>query len=420
MLAKTEDYWRQYQQKGAPRPGTGPAAEAINRSLAQASKQAGDMLVSSARLTPGGENVSTPEQAYDFLKGHYSSGELGAAVESAQGLSLSDKLNNIAGAASERLRKSGIFSGTRMGAGIPLDSISDLAIWGAAKLARGTVDYGKWSAEMLRDAENPALGGRAGAAAVLKPELERIFAKSQKDYDKFLKRTADRLPTVQKMLQLYKEGKAGEDWYLTMLDEIEQVFGPIDAPIFADFLSATSAGMETKANVTLALKAYLQWKNTGEFTPEGFRGTHRKMLYEAAREEPFGGLKVSSFKKNIFGDPLAVTVDRWIGRAFGFGDKLKDAQYKFIDYLITQVAAKKGVEPRQLQASIWTAMKLAAEREGAKDIRSFDEILKDKLGRDPDFAELIQQARAKPTPPKPEMPSRYRPATPRPSAPVAQ
>lgn len=139
--------------------------------------------------------------------------------------------------------------------------------------------------------------------------------------------------------------------------------------------------------MTAALKAYMQWKNGQPF--QGFMPVVIDMLNKATRGEPFGGLKVSSFKKNLMGDPLPVTVDRWIARAFGFGDQPTPVQYKFMDYLITQTAQRKGIEPRQMQAAIWKTMRDAKAMSTTGE--AFEVVLRKRIMADPDLAATIKQ-----------------------------
>ena len=58
--------------------------------------------------------------------------------------------------------------GTRLTAGIDPAEMADLAIIGAAKIAKGTIKFGEWSAEMVRE-----YGAR------IKPYLKTIYARSQ-------------------------------------------------------------------------------------------------------------------------------------------------------------------------------------------------------------------------------------------------
>jgi len=312
--------------------------------------------------------------------------------------SVSQNLQDSADAALERVRQRGTFSGTKLSAGIPVDDLTDMAIWGAAKMAKGTINFAQWSKEMLADIGNRALGGSAEAINRLRPLLRDIYDSAAQKFEHHLATAGGQLPNLQKVLSAFRQGKDGMEWYTNTQAELNQMFGP-DAPRFLDFLAATSARNTVAGNVTQALKAYLQWKNGQSF--QGFLPAHIKMMNEALAGQPYGGLKVSSFNKNLMGDPIPVTVDMWMSRFMGFGDAPTEAQYKLTDYLLTQVALKKGIEPRQLQAAIWRKMLDEAANAGqSKD--SFETVLKRKLLKDPDLAQAIERAKAiQPAPARP-------------------
>ena len=173
-------------------------------------------------------------------------------------------------------------------------------------------------------------------------------------------------------------------------------FGP-DAPTMIDMLSATSPNQTVPGNVTVSLNQYKNLKTGQPFT--GMPAV-KGMLEKSAAGQPFGGLKVSSFKKNLMGDPLPVTVDRWISRIFGFGDSPTQAQYKFMDYLITQTAKDKGIPPREYQAAIWAAVRDAMETTGASGA-SFEQIMRDKFAQDPELMRNIKMWQTMANPPRP-------------------
>lgn len=290
-----------------------------------------------------------------------------------------DSLDNASEAALERMRKRGTFSGTKLNAGIPVEDMADMAIWGASKLAKGTVQFAQWSKELLTEA--------GPAAERLRPLLPKLYEASQKAYERYVKTTVGKLPNTQRILEMHRKGKAGMEWYTETKAELRAIFGD-DTDMFVNFLAATSPNTTVAANTALALKAYTQWKTGKPFT--GYLPTHAKMLEQAIAGEDFGSLKVRSFRKNLHGDPIPVTVDRWIARAFGFKDSPTAQQYKFVDYLITQLAEKKGVEPRQMQAAIWKTIK-DAEGLASQGGESYEVLVRRKLLKDPDLAEIIKK-----------------------------
>ncbi len=346
-------------------------------------------LIAKGKL-PEGENI--PDTSIDAIikkmKEPAPGGGMGALKNNfnpepgkVQGGSIAESLQKTADDATQRLRDRGAFNGGKLNANFPAEDFKDMATWGAAKLAKGTVDLAAWSKEMLSD---------AGAAAdKLRPMLPDMFAKSQKILEKHIANTLEGgLPTTEKLLEMYRSGEEGKDWYKYTQGELENHFGT-DAPMFVDFLAATSPNASVKANVTLALKAYQQWKSGEDFS--GYMPAVKGNLERAAQGIPPSGPKVTSFKANLFGNTEAVTVDRWIARAMNWkSDSIASDQYKFIDYNLTQVAKEAGVEPRQIQAAIWKAIKDAQGRAGDTGA-SFEQAIKDKMAKSPEFRALIEK-----------------------------
>lgn len=308
----------------------------------------------------------TPRQAFE------------SAFGSARAGGVYEKLQTTADDAMQRIRDRGTFSGTKLNAAVPVEDLADMAIWGAAKIAQGTITFGRWSKEMIAD-----------AGAQIKPHLARLYKEAQAIYARHVDATAQSLPKTKLLLTLYKRGEHGRDWYKSTHAELERMFGP-DVEMMEKFLAATSPANTVAGNVVAALKAYRQWRSGQPF--EGFLPVHKNGLVAAAAGQDFGGLKVRSFLANLKGDPEAVTVDRWVRRAFGFKkDTITDAQYKFMDYTLTQIAKRNGMEPRQLQAALWTAMKAADEGGSRSTSLPFEALLPKKIAEDPAMQALIRR-----------------------------
>lgn len=335
-----------------------------------------EALASRAGVSPGVASL-----AGDIAGGVAGTGAAEAGPLAGQ---MNQTLQSAGDAALARLQDRGTFSGAKLHAAVPVDDLGDMAIWGAAQIARGASTFNKWSKAMIADA-----GGQ------IEPELPGLYAKSQKIYDRQLQTTANQLPNTKKLLSMYQQGIEGQDWYAHTRDELEQHFGG-DTDRMVDFLAATSSNNTVAGNVSQALKAYNQWKNGEPFT--GFLPAHIDMLNQAVEDQPFGGPKITNFTQNLKGDPVAVTVDRWIARALGYGDNVNPQQYKFADYLITQAAQAKGIEPRQMQAAIWKTIK---DTQGTRNDTgaSFEDVLRAKLLKDPDLGPALQAASVSPPAP---------------------
>ncbi|MHC4752625.1 MAG: hypothetical protein ACYTFW_22485, partial [Planctomycetota bacterium] len=178
------------------------------------------------------------------------------------------------------------------------------ALEGAAQLALGKRPFNKW----LKNSTE-ALGEKV--AMVQKGAAEKAFSEMLNTTPKWLTRT-------KRLKEYWETGKHLLDWYNEVPGEIQMIFGD-DAAMFTKFLAATSPRATSKANITMGLKAYRQWVvggRTGEMTFVGFTGAHKKNLARAARGDEMVGRKVINFEKALLGDPEAVTVDRWMQRAY--------------------------------------------------------------------------------------------------------
>jgi hypothetical protein len=283
--------------------------------------------------------------------------------------------------------------------GLPVNTMTDLAKWGAALIARGVKGFNEWSTEML----GVTSYGKYGLVnAQNLPKLYEMSLKKFTDHMKSVK--PEDFPDTQRLLELYQKGKAGENWYKYSYRELKKYFGP-DTDQFIDFLAATSPNNTVPGNLTQALKAYEQWKTSKPL--EGFLPVHKGLIEDSLAKRQFGGdeaYKVNSFRQNLMGSKMAVTVDDWIARAFGFFQEkgvkgpgaVTAAQYRFVDFIITQTALKKGIEPRQLQAAIWAAMREEYGKTGGGE--PFEEIFKKRLREDPEMRATVEQLTGKAIP----------------------
>jgi hypothetical protein len=239
---------------------------------------------------------------------------------------------------------------------------------GASLIAMGTKSLPRWKRAMT-----DALSEHADIATL---NFDDIYKRSQRIVnDKIRGSVTGRLPTAVRLGNLYRKGASHQEWYDKTWQELEGTFGP-DADMFAKILAATSPNTTTDSNVTLALKAYGQWKSGASF--DGYLPVAKANLERAIAGTPMRGPKVSNFYKNLAGDPDAVTVDRWMMRAFGLrGQAPTESQYKFIETTIRRQAKEIGVEPRQYQAAVWVGMKKEAPIPGNLD--PLEVILRERL-----------------------------------------
>jgi hypothetical protein len=244
----------------------------------------------------------------------------------------------------------------------------DMDIVGASLIAMGTKSLPRWKRAMA-----DALSEHADIATL---NFDEIYRRSQTIIKhKIRGSVTGKLPTAARLGNLYRKGASHQDWYGKTYQELESIFGP-DADMFARFLAATSPNTTTDANVTLAMKAYGQWKAGAKF--EGYLDPTIANLNRAIKGQELTGPKVGNFYKNLTGDPDAVTVDRWMQKAFGYKRvSPTDQQYKLIETTIRRQAAEIGVEPRQYQAAIWVGIKKEAPIPGNLD--PLEVIIRERL-----------------------------------------
>jgi len=150
----------------------------------------------------------------------------------------------------------------------------------------------------------------------------------------------------------------GHQWYDNMYPNMKEAFGN-----YADFmvllLAATSPMAGISSNATNAQKAFAQYCAWSGEHFEGFTGTHLGNIQRAAHGERLSGFKVESFVAAMFGNDRAVTVDRWVARAFQAEDaNLGGSDYFDIETAVIELSTEEGVSPSQGQAAIWTGAKL--------------------------------------------------------------
>lgn len=170
--------------------------------------------------------------------------------------------------------------------------------------------------------------------------------------------------------QYVNEGWDHKDWYATesrLLLELLPEFKGL--PILRTF-AITSMTSSIESNVHLAIKALLQMKRDEPII--GFLPTQRVYLERVRRGMDVPGRKIMSFIQALEGRADAVVVDIWMCKAFGLL-KTREVpvngrqrtyyaaptrrQYDAIEAYVIDKAFQIGIEPRQLQPIIWSAVK---------------------------------------------------------------
>ena len=220
----------------------------------------------------------------------------------------------------------------------------------------------------------------------------------------------DAFPGLLKMdsaRRAYKAGVANAFWYNEAPEGLAKRYGNTNRLMeagwtteqivrkAADTYAATSNGTDAAtANITLADRAWMMM-HADESSPDFRNGTSHpftlddkvtagaranKILHalnQVARGEQITGAKIGPYGATagrVEGAPAPpVVIDRWMVRLFFPGDealnprdgsngrRLNKPEREYVQQAIMQIAAEQGVEPYQVQASMWHTAKFKVE-----------------------------------------------------------
>lgn len=251
-----------------------------------------------------------------------------AASELSERTGLGAALDDIADRAWERIKQR---NNGRLPANFDPQDMADIAIWGAAKLAKGAVDFSQWSRAMVKK-----------FGEQVRPHLLNLWQKA-----KALQTTTP----IEKLLAGADKLSSWRDWYSRHQSTVQALFDE-DAPLFQQLLAATSQHASVAGNVTMALKAYRQLKAGEPF--KGYLPAVIKNLERIRNNEALSGLKISEFGKGTTEvDVNAMAVDMHVADAL-FGTKRPTPkQIEQAKFIIRTLAAKMGWTPIEMQSVIW-------------------------------------------------------------------
>lgn len=177
---------------------------------------------------------------------------------------------------------------------------------------------------------------------------------------------------VQKLKRLLKKsvasGEGGRYWYERSSDMILKLTGGnvTEAERIVQLIAVFSPQNKVQPNLDAALKAYMRWRSgmtrAAFVHPDHNMKMGRDMENAAALlydGKEWAGRKTNNFYNNlmILIDPTrtqGATVDMWIARMFGYKtDGPSDAQYTFMEEMMTQIANNIGWTIPQVQAGMW-------------------------------------------------------------------
>jgi len=164
------------------------------------------------------------------------------------------------------------------------------------------------------------------------------------------------LPTADRMREMVAGGRGGASFF-EVRPMVEEVLGNDDADMFLRFYAITSSGTDAaEANITLAAKAYAQWKLGLPFT--GYRrATIGPMLQQATTGAVFGERKIQQMYRALMGDTNAYVHDMWMSRLFGFPEGVTAGQYRYAEQTVRSLAKELDLSIRDTQAILWSGIK---------------------------------------------------------------
>lgn len=166
-------------------------------------------------------------------------------------------------------------------------------------------------------------------------------------------------------------GIAKKGWYEKASAALIDLFGP-DSRQFAALLAADSPRQTVEKNFRETIKVWKAWDDAGRPTDPvkieallgGIMETRKPNLIRALRGEQFSGPKVSNFTENVRGNLQAVTNDAWMAKFGDVDQKVFSDNGGYLGYTakVRRVAKSMGLEPAQVQETIWSFFKTLSER----------------------------------------------------------
>jgi len=170
-----------------------------------------------------------------------------------------------------------------------------------------------------------------------------------------------------------------KDWYKQSSDKLKKRYKG-DYALMAGLIASTSPRFTVKRNINTSKAIYADFKKLGKdnfiknaldnkadflktykLINAHFNNIIRVLTFDFASEKlpKLSGLKVNSFFENLTGNFEAVTLDIWMIRYFKYNkDYLTIRPYKMFSRIIRKLAYKEGLKPCELQAMLWTKIRL--------------------------------------------------------------
>jgi hypothetical protein len=180
------------------------------------------------------------------------------------------------------------------------------------------------------------------------------------------------LPPDEEFAAAAKAGLAKKGWYEKAGAALIDLFGP-DTRRFTALLAADSPRQTVEKNLAESLRIWHAWDKAGRPTDEAgisallgdVMETRRPNIMRALKgANELSGYKVSNFKENLLGNLQAVTNDAWMAKFGDIEQKVFADNGGYLGYTakVRRVAKKIGLEPAQVQETIWSFFKTLSER----------------------------------------------------------
>lgn len=171
--------------------------------------------------------------------------------------------------------------------------------------------------------------------------------------------------TIRKMtrwIRTYGVSREGIEWYEREGHETVKAMVMEDPSLSEDVcrkvIAIASANTSWEGNKTIAKR----WAR-GEYADSGGRFAHMAVLRRDPSSMKGLGQKTGVFYRALSGDTSAVTVDLWMMRAASIlpgmvrREQPAKSDVEVMTRVITKVARRTGLTPREVQASVWVIVR---------------------------------------------------------------
>lgn len=230
----------------------------------------------------------------------------------------------------------------------------------------------------------------------------------------------DELPADVDFETASKLGMLKKGWYERAGRSLRTIFGP-DAETFIGLLAATSPRQSVQLNLEMALNVWEKYLQEGRSTDEEtltklvrplvgmnsrVNNSVRALLGKDLENSPvlqsdrldsktsLSGFKVDSFRRNLLGDLLASTNDSWMAQFSGIPQKIfgTKAGYLAFNAKIRRVADKLGIQPAEVQETVWSFFKTLVEntKEGRNAKSTLASLTEGDISNTSEFHDELQ------------------------------